>query len=52
VALVTLNHHAQSPMQRNGQPASSSETPHGYRVSFRWEWLWNSEGVALLGSVI
>ncbi|WP_439842445.1 hypothetical protein, partial [Aeromonas taiwanensis] len=25
---------------------------HGYRVSFPGEWLWHSEGVALLGSVI
>uniref|UniRef100_UPI003D233206 PTS sugar transporter subunit IIB n=1 Tax=Aeromonas veronii TaxID=654 RepID=UPI003D233206 len=25
---------------------------HGYRVSFPGEWLWYSEGVALLGSVI
>jgi len=29
-----------------------SETLHGYRVSFPGEWLWHSEGVALLGSVI
>ncbi|WP_223930480.1 hypothetical protein, partial [Aeromonas caviae] len=36
----------------NGQPAGPSETLHGYRVSFPGEWLWYSEGVALLGSVI
>ncbi len=43
---------AQSSMQRDGKPAGPSETLHGYRVSFPGEWLWHSEGVALLGSVI
>ncbi|WP_223934092.1 hypothetical protein, partial [Aeromonas caviae] len=36
----------------DGKPAGPSETLHGYRVSFPGEWLWHSEGVALLGSVI
>jgi len=31
---TSQNHHAQSLMQRDGQPADSSETLHGYRVSF------------------
>jgi transposase len=45
---ITRNHQCRGMTK----PAGPSETLHGYRVSFPEEWLWHSEGVALLGSVI